>query len=489
MTTAKNGLFINNRWREGGGASFASHDPATGEALWRGAAADEADIDEAVESARWAFPAWANLALEARLVYLKKFQGILEKRSAALAETLARETGKVLWDARSEVAAATAKLGHSLQAYHERTGEKRGETAQGFTPVLRHRPHGVAAVYGPYNFPVHLPGGHILPALLAGNAVILKPSELTPLTAESLMRCWEEAELPEGVIQMVQGERETGKALSAHPAIDAVFFTGSSETGLSLHRQCAGQPQKLLALELGGNNPLIVHRVGDIDAAVYWTIQSAYVTSGQRCTCARRLILPEGNDAFLQALIAQVERIKVGAWNATPEPFMGPLIHEREAKKLLAAQESYLSKGAKPLALMRRLHEKLPFLSPGLIDVTEVREREDREWFGPMLQVIRVRDMEEAVAEAANTRFGLSSGILSDDREAYAMLLRGIRAGVVNWNRPLTGSSAILPFGGVGLSGNHRPAAYYAADYCAYPVASNEAEKLALPAHPAPGLQ
>jgi len=482
-------LYINGEWKTGGGASFSSINPATGQIIWQGNAASEKDVDVAIKAARNAFQSWAWKTLDERLAIIKKFQTVLEARKEVLVETLAQETGKVLWDARTEITAMIGKLDFALQAYQERTGEKFGE-GQGFKTALRHKPHGVVAVYGPYNFPAHLPNGHIVPAFLAGNCIVFKPSELSPLVAEKTIECWHEAGLPAGVINLVQGERDTGKALANHPGLDGLFFTGSSDTGKMLHQQFAGAPHKILALELGGNNPLVVHDVADAKAAAYWTIQSAYMTSGQRCTCARRLIVPEGkaNDVFIETLITMVKSIKIGAYADSPEPFMGPLISNKEAERLLSGQDELIKAGGKALIKMERLKADLPFVSPALIDVTAIKNRADKEWFGPLLQLIRVPNMETAIVESNNTVYGLSSGIFTDKRKYYEQFLRSVRAGVVNWNRPLTGSSAILPFGGVGLSGNHRPAAYYAADYCAYPVSSNEAEKVTIPAQPSPGI-
>lgn len=482
-------LYINGQWREGSGELFGSFNPANYERIWEGRAATASDIDDVMESARIANESWALLPLSERIKPLQKFQSIIEARKEALSLALAQETGKALWDARTEITAMIGKLAFSLKSQEERTGEKFGE-GQGFRTALRHKPHGVVAVFGPYNFPAHLPNGHIMPALLAGNCVVFKPSELTPLVAEKTLGCWHEAGLPAGVISLVQGERETGKLLASHPALDGLFFTGSSETGKILSRQFAETPHKILALELGGNNPLIVHEVSDIKAAVYWTIQSAYQTTGQRCTCARRMIVPhgKGNDAFIEALVTVTKSIKVGAFNETPEPYMGPLISNREAERLLGAQADFIAQGGKALVEMKRLREGLPFVSAALIDMTSIKDRPDKEWFGPLLQLIRVRDMQEAIEEANNTQYGLSSGVFTDSREHYERFLLHARAGVVNWNRPLTGSSGNLPFGGVGVSGNHRPAAYYAADYCAYPVASNEAERLVIPAQTSPGL-
>jgi succinylglutamic semialdehyde dehydrogenase len=479
-------LYINGEWKKGGGIAFSSYNPATDELLWQGNAASSQDLDEALEAAQQAFPKWSE-SFERRLEIIKKFQSIIEARKEKLSEALAQETGKILWDARSEITAMIGKLGFCIQAHAERTGTKFGE-GLGFKTALRHKPHGIVAVYGPYNFPAHLPNGHIIPALLAGNCVIFKPSELTPRVAEKMIECWHEAGIPQGVVQLVQGERDTGKYLAAHKDLDGLFFTGSSDTGKILHQQFSTQPQKILALELGGNNPLVVHDIADVKAAAYWTIQSAYMTTGQRCTCARRLIVPEGNNAYIEALIAMAKTLRVGSYNEMPEPYMGPLISNKEADRLLAAQAELLKTGGKSLLTMKRLYENKPFVTPALIDVTDIKDRQDQEWFGPLLQLIRVPDFDTAIVEANNTQFGLSSGIFTDSRDNYEIFLQRIKAGVANWNRPLTGSSGNLPFGGVGMSGNHRPAAYYAADYCAYPIASNEAEKIAIPEQPAPGI-
>ncbi|MEG1215068.1 MAG: aldehyde dehydrogenase family protein, partial [Leclercia sp.] len=168
-----------------------------------------------------------------------------------------------------------------VRAYHERTGESLTEMADG-AASLRHRPHGVLAVFGPYNFPGHLPNGHIVPALIAGNTVVFKPSELTPWTAEETVKLWQAAGLPDGVLNLVQGGRSTGEALAQSSEIDGLLFTGSANTGYHLHQQLAGAPEKILALEMGGNNALIIDEITDIDAVVNLTIQSAFVSAGQR---------------------------------------------------------------------------------------------------------------------------------------------------------------------------------------------------------------
>lgn len=483
-------LFIGGHWVAGTGADFRSTNPATGLAIWEGNSASEKEVDAAIAAAREALKSWGTLAFDARLKVVEAFRVKLEENKEAIATRIAQETGKPLWDARGEAGAMAGKIAISVKAYHERTGEKSQDLPDGGKAVLRHKPHGVVAVFGPYNFPGHLPNGHIVPALLAGNTVVFKPSELTPSVAELTVRLWEEAGLPAGVLNLVQGEKETGIALANHAGIDGLFFTGSSATGMLLHKQFAGRPEKILALEMGGNNPLIVWDTKDIKAAAYTTIQSAFISSGQRCTCARRLIVQDGaaGDAFLEELTAMTRTITVGAYDDTPEPFMGPMVSLPESEKLVTAEQNLIANGAKALVPLQRLKDDLPFLSPGILDVTAVQNREDKEHFGPLLQVIRVKDFDAAVDEANNTAYGLAAGLISDDRALFDQFARDIRAGIVNWNRQTTGASSGAPFGGPGCSGNHRPSAYYAADYCAYPMASMESESAALPDKPAPGI-
>ena len=481
--------YIAGQWQAGEGATLESLDPVSQAVVWSGRAASAAQVDTAVAAARAAFPAWARRPLEERITVLETFAATLKARSDELARAIGEETGKPLWEASTEVTSMVNKVAISVQAYRERTGIKSGPLADA-TAVLRHKPHGVVAVFGPYNFPGHLPNGHIVPALLAGNAVIFKPSELTPKVAELTLRAWIDAGLPAGVLNLLQGARDTGVALAGHAGIDGLFFTGSSRTGNLLHSQFGGQPQKILALEMGGNNPLIVDEVRDVDAAVYTIIQSAFISAGQRCTCARRLLVPAGawGDALLARLAAVSASIKVGRFDEQPAPFMGSVISLAAAEHLLKAQEHLLANGAVALLAMSQPLEGAALLTPGILDVTAVSERPDEEFFGPLLQVIRYAGFDEAVREANATQYGLAAGLLSDSRERFEGFLLESRAGIVNWNKQLTGAASSAPFGGIGASGNHRPSAYYAADYCAYPVASLESESLALPATLTPGV-
>lgn len=482
-------LFINGQWLAGQGTAFNSINPATGETIWTGQAASTEQVASAVSAARSASAAWANLSFEQRCEQVRRYAEQLTENKMLLARTIAEETGKPFWETQTEAAAVIGKIEISIKASIERTGERSSDMA-GATAVLRHKPHGVVAIFGPYNFPAHLPNGHIVPALLAGNTVIFKPSELTPKVAELMVSLWEKSGLPSGVINLVQGEKETGIALAANPDLDGLFFTGSSRTGHLLHEQFAGHPGKILALEMGGNNPLIIDEISDIKAAVHETIQSAYITSGQRCTCARRLFVPlnETGDQFLEQLQTAVSQIRVGGQFDEPAPFMGSLISEAAADSMVAVQQQLLDMGATSLLKLEKIKAGTGLLSPGLIDVTAVKNMPDDEHFGPLLKVIRYTDFDDAIRQANATQFGLSAGLFSDNAEHFDHFYRHIRAGIVNWNKQLTGASSAAPFGGIGASGNHRASAYYAADYCAYPVAGIETDHLSLPDTLSPGL-
>ncbi|WP_421779767.1 succinylglutamate-semialdehyde dehydrogenase [Kiloniella litopenaei] len=483
-------LYINGEWRDGKGSVLSSTNPANNEVIWQAASATAEDVNDAIIAARSALRGWALSSLDSRVEIITKYRDLLKERQEDIAVAIAMETGKPLWETRTEAAAMIGKVALSLDAFEKRTGDHENQMGDGLKATLRHKPHGVVAVFGPYNFPGHLPNGHIVPSLIAGNTIVFKPSDLTPMVAEVMMQAWHDAGLPAGVLNLVQGAKETGIALAGHDGIDGLFFTGSSATGELLHRQYAGKTGKILALEMGGNNPLVVMEASDHKAAAYHTIQSAYVTSGQRCTCSRRLIVPTGaeGDQFIETLSSQIDGIKVGQDDQENPPFMGSLISNAAADGILAAQENLEKLGGKVIKRLERLYDGKPFLTPGLIDVTAIKDLPDEEYFGPLLQIIRVADFDEAIAVANNTRFGLSAGILTDNKDLWEKFWVESRAGIVNWNRPLTGASGSAAFGGVGASGNHRPSAFYAADYAAYPVASLEADTLNVPAQLTPGI-
>lgn len=456
-------------------AEIVSYEPATGEEMWRGKVGD---VDDVVARARRAWPVWAAQPLATRIELVRRFANEVRKEADKLATMIARETGKPMWEARTEVESVINKVEVSVRAYADRTSQRKFDSALQGTAALRHKPHGVMAVLGPYNFPAHLPNGHIVPALIAGNVVIFKPSEKTPATGELLAQCFHRAGISAAAVQVLIGGPETGQELVAHDGVDGVLFTGSAHAGIAINRKLASNPGKMVALEMGGNNPIVMWDTPKMQDAVSLIAQSAFTSAGQRCTAARRLIVKASiYDEVIDGVKRLADRIIVGAPFDDPPPYMGPVIDNRTADGLTESFVYLLSSGGRPIKHMVRLREDLPFLSPAIIDVTGVAERPDVELFGPLLQVIKVNDFDEAIAEANSTRFGLSASLIGGTPQDYNRFWANIRAGVINWNRPTNGASSSAPFGGIGLSGNHRPSAYYAADYCAYPVASTEMDQ------------
>lgn len=481
---------IGGNWIDGEGSALETLNPSDGAIAWRGREASSAEVDRAIASARAGQPDWSALGFARRADLLKRFAERVKARRDELVHAISLSTGKPLWESRTEVDAMVNKVSISIDIESKRIATL-GTEAAGVRSATRFKPHGVCAVIGPFNFPGHLPNGHVVPALLAGNTIVYKPSELTPLVAEIHAKLLGEAGLPNGVFNLLQGGASVGRALTEHADLDGIFFTGSRRVGVAIAKANVERTGRILALEMGGNNPLIVHRAADLKAVAYAIIQSAFITAGQRCSCARRLVLVEDEaGAILDALKAMTESICVGRFDASPEPFIGPVISTRIAERALQKQEELLAAGGESIVRMRAVGPRPNFLSPGIVDVTNsVRDASsDDELFAPLLEVIRVKSFDAAIVEANDTRYGLAAGLISDERSLWERFFREIRAGIVNWNRPTTGASSALPFGGIGDSGNHRPSAASAAEYCSYPIATMESDRVTLPATILPGI-
>ncbi|MDQ4419937.1 succinylglutamate-semialdehyde dehydrogenase [Sphingobium sp. DEHP117] len=452
-----------------------SFEPATGTLLWEGL---QGDVDAEVERAASAWPLWAAQPVTTRMEAMRRFANAVRGREDALSDLIARETGKPLWEARMEVSSVIARVDMHISTYSERTGQKRMEGAMNSRQSVRHKPHGVVAVIGPYNFPADVPAGQIIPALIAGNAVVFKPSEKTPASGAMLVDLLHEAGVPRDAVRLLVGGAEVGKVLVKHEGVNGVLFTGSARTGIAINRALGAYPEKIVALEMGGNNPLVLWDTPDLAAAAAIIVQSAYGTSGQRCTAARRLIV---KDSLASGIISElrklIARLIVGPPHANPAPFMGPVIDNETADGLGESFMALMNMGGRPLVHLARPDEARPFLSPSLIDVTPVAQRPDIELFGPILQLVRVADFDAAIREANATRYGLSAALVGGSPQHYEQFWRHVRAGMINWNGPTFGIGGSAPFGGVGVSGNHRPGGGYAADFCAYPVTSSEAEQ------------
>lgn len=457
-------------------ATIISHEPATGAVLWQG---EESDVDSELAAIAAIWPQWAAQPLSVRTETARRFANLVRAKDVELALSIARETGRPLWDARGEIAALVEGVEHAIAAYSERTGQKRLDGALGAQQALRHKPHGILAVITPYNAPAQIPAGHIIPALIAGNGVAFKPSDKAPATGIMLTRLLHEAGVPATVLRCVVGGPATGRALVTHDLVAGVLFTGSAHTGIAINRALASRPDKLLALQMGGNNAMIVWDTFDIASAVAMVVHSAFSSSGQRCTAGRRLIVKEDMaDAVIDEMKRTVSRLIVDVPDADPAPFMGPVIDMETADGLTESFLYLMSNGGKPITHMKRPVDGLPFVTPGVIDVTAMTERPDVELFGPILQIIRVPDFDSAVAEANATRYGLAAALFGGRQDHYDRFWSLSRAGMINWNRPLGGWPGAHPAAGAGLSGNHRPGGTYTADHCAYPVQSSEIAQL-----------
>jgi succinylglutamic semialdehyde dehydrogenase len=454
---------------------IVSFETATGAELWRG---KPGNVDDAVNGARRAWSAWAAQPLANRIELVRRFVNEVRKQSDNLVTLLAKETGKPRWEAGAEIEAVTNQAEISVRAYAERTAQRKFDSALQGTMAVRHKPHGVVAVIGPANAPAEIPIGHIVPALIAGNAIVFKPSEKAPAIGQALVRCFHRSGISASVVQFLPGGPREGQELVAHEGVDAVLFTGSAHTGITISRRLASRPDKLLSLGMGGNNPIVVWNTPKITDAATIVIQSAFSSAGQRCTSARRLIVNNAMaDVLLPELKKLADRLIIGAPFDEPAPFMGPVVDNETADGLTESFLYLLSSGGKAIKHLARPDDSLPFLTPAIIDMTAMKDRPDVELFGPILQVIRVDDLDEAIAEANRTRFGLISTLVGGSPQEYNRFWAGSRAGIVNWNRASTGAVAATPFGGIGLSGNHRPSGYYSADSCAYPVTSAEMEQ------------
>ncbi|MBH25129.1 MAG: N-succinylglutamate 5-semialdehyde dehydrogenase [Myxococcales bacterium] len=479
--------YINGRWVPAADSSevWVSRSPADGTDVLGEFAEDEAAVEEAIAAARRAWPAWDALGPERRAEHLRALASAFDARKEEVADRIAREVGKPRWEALGEAGALGAKVAVTLADGMEAVQE------QVLTPGTswidggyRYRPLGVCAVIGPFNFPLHLPNGHIIPALATGNTCVFKPSELAPACADLYMEIVHEAGLPPGVLNMVQGRVASGKRLVSSPDVNAVLFTGSVHAGIAIRRATVEQPWKLLALEMGGKNTVLVFEDADLDRAAYEIGTGALLTTGQRCSAASRVVVAE---SLVEGLLARLERIWDGVrvgHPLDPDAFMGPLINAAAKERFLAVPEKAAAEGLIAVRTNRPAqvdgpdgpyagHYVLPALWRAEPDAVG-GEHDTLEIFGPDVIVHVVADGdEERMIEVANaTPFGLSMGVITADVARFERLARRLRAGIINFNRSTVGASSRLPFGGVGNSGNHRPAAVLATRYCTYPVAT-----------------
>jgi succinylglutamic semialdehyde dehydrogenase len=423
-----------------------------------------------------------------RKALLLKLRERLAAHAEALALAITREVGKPLWESRSEVQAALNKIDITLSDGLALVAPR--EVAKGQRYAFK--PHGIALVLGPFNFPLHLVHGHVVPLLALGNCVLVKPSELTPLVGQLYAQCFHEAGFPEGVFNLVQGPATQG-ALLVNAPVDLIALTGSYAAGQAIKRATFDQPEKLLALELGGHNPAIVLADADMDKAVHDVLWGALVTAGQRCSgTALALVERACFTTFAAKLRAQMDRVVIGD-PLKDGVFMGPLVSEAARARYLESIASAEAAGFRRMSSSRSLSiaPTGAYVEPSLHLIGDVRSahRYPRdELFGPDLALQQVDDLDQALSVANGSDYGLSASVFTASEGKFEHAFHELRYGCVNWNAPTCGASSRLPFGGTRQSGNHRPAALFSTLYAAYPVASIHGAQSLDPASVSPGF-
>jgi succinylglutamic semialdehyde dehydrogenase len=450
-------------------------------------------VDKACHYAKVAFAGWARKTQQERNEYMHRLKELFIAHEGEMAEAIARDTGKPLWEATTEAKGLSQKiditLSHSMKLVAE---EHIPNALPGVEGVVRYKARGVMAVLGPFNFPAHLPNGHIIPALALGNTIVFKPSEQTPAVGQLYAQIVHKAGFPRGVFNMVQGEGETGRKLVISEEVDGILFTGSYEVGLRIKQETLTHYWKLLALEMGGKNATVVWEDADLDKAVYETLVGAFMTAGQRCSCTSRIILHdrianEFTDRFYEA----AKRISIGHWN--DNAFMGPLVSAQSVEKYLRFQE--IAKRENCESLMRGkvldLKHKGYYVTPSIHLVSEFNDKsvyQKSEIFGPNVSIYKCSDFDETMKVVNSTGFGLVMALFSKSRELYEDAVYKANVGLLNWNRTTNGASSRLPFGGTGKSGNDRPSAHFAVQYCSVPMANLEDPTPYDPGKVLPGL-
>tara|TARA_B110000444_G_C18841216_1_gene599072 strand:- start:864 stop:2234 length:1371 start_codon:yes stop_codon:yes gene_type:complete len=448
------------------------------------------EINEKFKNAKLGFDSWRKTTLSHRKAILTKYKEILITNSDLLAETISKEHGKPLWDSKSEVGAMIGKIDVTFESYDDRLNAIRSVHAD-IGIQARFKPFGVFAVIGPFNFPGHLPNGHIVPLLLAGNSIVFKPSSLTPETGKLIVSFLQLAGIPKDVVTLCTGH---GHEVVEHPLLDGVFFTGSTKVGHGIYKRLSDYPEKIVALEMGGNNATIVEESGGINTAINILLQSAFISTGQRCTCTRRLIVNKGltaceGDRIIRNLVDAADKLVIGEYTDDPEPFMGPMISVNAVNGILDAQKHLVSLGGNILKEFKQINgTSSRLVEPGIIDVTDIKNLPDEEYFGPLLQVIRSNSFNHAIEIANDTKYGLVSGVITKNKDLFWKAEAELKTGIVNWNRPTTGCASVVPFGGMGWSGCNRPSGYTTIEHCGHPTALHLTEVPELPSTLLPGI-
>ncbi|MEW9310127.1 MULTISPECIES: betaine-aldehyde dehydrogenase [Labrys] len=438
------------------GETFPSVDPATGETIAEVEQAGDADIERAIEAAKAGFKVWSRMTGAERGRILKRTADILREKNAALAEIETRDTGKPIQETIAvDVLSGADCLEYFAGIAATLTGEHvdLGPSAFGYT---RREPLGVVAGIGAWNYPIQIACWKSAPALACGNAMIFKPSEVTPLTAPYLAEAFKEAGLPDGVFNVVQGDARVGKALVAHPAIKKISLTGEAGTGRIIMANAA-KTLKHVTLELGGKSPLIVFEDAKLDNAVSGALLGNFYSAGEVCSNGTRVFVHKSvKDAFLAKLKARVEKMVIGD-PLDPNTHVGALVSQEHLEKVMSYVEKGKAEGAKLLTGGHRVTTgalaKGAFVAPTIFDGCQddmaiVRE----EIFGPVMTVLSFDDEDEVVARANDTEYGLAAGVFTNDLSRGHRVIANLEAGTC-WINQYNVTPIELPFGGVKLSG------------------------------------
>ena len=416
---------------------------------------------------------WSQLNQKKRIYYLLKFQKELKKNRDHIQHILSTETGKPSWESATEINAAINKLNATLESQQYRChypnhmiGRKRIHT--------KVKPIGIIGIIGPFNFPIHIPNGQIIPALLTGNCVIVKSSEYTIDTTKAIQKCWATAfsDIP-SPIEFIYGDKAIGKELVNNSEVDAIFFTGSSTVGMQIERECL-KLRKPCALEMGGNNAIIIEDTHP--NLIEHLTASSFITAGQRCTCARRIIINKRHEGLVEKWINHIKKLSLAAYPSQSKPFMGPVVLEKIKKTIL--NETF--KDSETLL-------KAENIGPGGLLSPRIeysKKGHDSEIFGPIAFIQLVDSLESAIEIVNESNFGLSCSVYSKSKRSFNHAVKTINTGIINWNTPTTGASGLAPFGGTKQSGNHKPGGFNMIDHCVIPTALNEQKqpnKLYLP--------
>ncbi len=471
QTTGPSKHYIGGEWTEGDGTeTFESTDPATGERLGEFKQGTEVDVDRALAAAEEAFPEWRNLSYVDRAEYLWDIYHELKDRHEELGRVVTEECGKEISEGKADVTEAW----HMVEWAAGNARHPHGDVVPSEIPskdaYMRRKPRGVVGCITPWNFPVAIPFWHMAVSLVEGNTVVWKPAEQTPRCGQIIAEMFEDAGIPDGVFNMVQGFGDAGNAIVEDERVDTVLFTGSAEVGHEISSKVGGEPGKLAACEMGGKNGIVITEQADMDTAVHSAVMSSFKTTGQRCVSSERLIVhTDVYDEFKERFVELAQGVKIGD-PLEDDTFMGPVVDESQVEKFHKYNELARTEGAN--VLVDRAEPKdgeIPdgseggyWIGPFVYEVEydpELRCLQE-EVFGPHVALVEYDgDVHEAIEIHDDTPYGLAGAIISEDYRQIHAFRDYADVGLGYANLPCIGAEVHLPFGGVKKSGNGYPSA------------------------------